>query len=159
MYTHFYLYISKCNHLLSDVTHRGINISNIITLNVLSYITLSFFYCFFGDCSIIYFSVQSISLLSRSSSKSVLWFYFFTVGLRFLLISSGKVRLLQIALAEKINGSLDWHFIKTQTQCFRRRLKKITFHKAPVQLFNIIPQGKFFPNSSWLSFYALKHNN
>lgn len=66
------------------------------------------------------------------------------MGLRFLLITSGKARILQIALAEKINGPLDWHFIETYAGCFSRRPGKITFHKAPVQLFNIIPQGTFF---------------
>lgn len=153
MQAHFYLYICKYNHLLNDVTHKDINVSNIITLNVLSYITCSFFYCFFGDCSIIYFSVQSISWLNRFSSKSVLWFYFFTVGLRFLLITSAKVRLLQIALAEKINGSLDWHFIKTQTQCFSRRLKKnyLSQSTCPIvqyyttgEIFFLIPAGYHF---------------
>lgn len=61
------------------------------------------------------------------------------------MITSGKARILQIALAEKINGPLDWHFIETYAGCFSRRPGKITFHKAPVQLFNIIPQGTFFP--------------
>lgn len=103
---------------------------------------------FFGNYNIIYFPIEPISFLNRSPSKSVVWFYFlcffFNVGLRFLLITSGKARILQIALAEKINGPLDWHFMETYAGCFSRRPGKITFHKAPVQLFNIIPQGTFF---------------